>query len=82
MSAKCLSCGCTELIGDVVLIDNYYKVPIDLRTFENPDAILFKGTRRAGVSAKVCTACGLVMLFTDPTGVANLRVQPPAPGEQ
>jgi hypothetical protein len=76
MASKCVNCGCSELIDDVSVIDNYYKSPVALQTLGNPRAMIFKDAKRTNATGKVCTACGFVMLFVTPGGIAILRENP------
>jgi predicted nucleic-acid-binding Zn-ribbon protein len=62
----CPSCGSTDMIQNVRAVDKGdYSVALDmeLTTYGNPDALIFKDTRRSKLSAVVCSNCGLVFFY-------------------
>lgn len=75
MSPKCIACGSTDLIDDVSVIDAYYGSPVLLRTYEAPEAFLFKGTKKTATEVQVCGKCGYVMMFASREGIAELRMR-------
>ena len=73
-TGKCPKCGSSKVVSDAKVQDHgHFDVVHEMAvsTDRNPEALIFKGTRKSKVSAWVCTACGLVEFYADtPASVA------------
>ena len=73
---KCLQCGSEDILTQVRVVDrgkNNYKFDLQLETYGDPDAFIFKDAHRIAVSANVCCHCGFIMLSTSPAQAKELK---------
>jgi len=57
-------------MGDVRVVDRGEgKLDLSVEVYENPDAIVFKGTTRQSLRAWVCGDCGYTELFVEDPGL-------------
>jgi len=72
---KCLQCNSVNIAKKVRAIDETRNWDGDLRleVYDNPDAILFKGTNSLPLTANVCTDCGFVMWFVSKDDASFLK---------
>ncbi len=64
--SKCSVCGSSETIPGVKIVDHGYmdsKHDLAIELQGNPDALIFKDTRKGILQATVCGKCGHVDLF-------------------
>jgi len=57
-----------EIIADATAIDrddSSYTRDMELATFRNPGALIFKGKQVTTVSAWVCSECGFIEFYAD-----------------
>lgn len=75
-TGTCPKCGCTEIIADATAVDrgdsNSFR-EMEVATFRNPDALIFKGMQSTTVSAWVCSDCGYIEYYAD--SPANLKLR-------
>lgn len=66
-SGKCPKCGSTDLIKNAKGIDpvGLHFVELGLATYENPDALFFKGKAKTRLTAYVCADCGLTEFYAE-----------------
>lgn len=57
---RCVKCGSNRVIPDAGIGGDR---PLTLFVAANPKAVVFSGTRRAFVAARVCAACGAVEFY-------------------
>jgi len=70
---KCLQCDSTDIVKKVRVVDKgdgSSKSDLNLEVYEDPSALIFKGTHKGKLSANVCVDCGFVM-FTVSTRTAR-----------
>ena len=63
---RCSVCGSPETIPDVKIVDHGYmdsKHDLAIELQGNPNALIFKDTRKGVLRATVCGKCGHVDLF-------------------
>jgi predicted nucleic-acid-binding Zn-ribbon protein len=67
-TGTCPKCGCTEIIADARAVDrgdgNSVR-DMEIFTYRNPEAIIFKEKQMTSVSAWVCSDCGYVEYYAD-----------------
>ena len=66
--SKCVKCGSEKVIPDVKIVDHGYmdsKHDLAIELSGNPDAKIFKDTRKGVLRATVCGQCGDVRLSVD-----------------
>ena len=76
MKDQCSNCGGANIIKGVRAVDRgegNATHTMQLHTYKNPSAFLFRGTISVPVSANVCEDCGFVMLFAKPHEVRALK---------
>lgn len=61
---QCVECGSKKVIPNAVMGDqgHYSDGRARIKVESNPTALLFKGTARAEIVAKLCCACGAMQL--------------------
>jgi predicted nucleic-acid-binding Zn-ribbon protein len=67
-TGKCPKCESTEIIADAKAIDrgdSDLHREMAIATFQNPEALIFKGKQETTVSAWVCATCGYVEFYAD-----------------
>ena len=67
-ASLCSVCGSSETIPDVKIVDHGYmdcKHDLAIELQGNPDAMIFKDTRKGVLQATVCGVCGHVDLSID-----------------
>ena len=68
-SGACPKCKSTSVIADARVRDRgdlpNMAQELEISTYRNPDALVFKETRLSKVSAWVCSACGYIELYAD-----------------
>ena len=72
---KCPKCGGTDIVADAKVIDRgdmNHEQEMTLATFQNPDALIFKGKQHTVVSAWVCAKCGYTEFYADNPGALKL----------
>lgn len=78
---NCSRCDSPKVIPRARIIDRGdYNVHADLtvHVYENPEAIIFKGTNQGALHARICGECGYVETYIDNPGelyAAYLRAQ-------
>jgi predicted nucleic-acid-binding Zn-ribbon protein len=68
-SATCVKCGSTDIVLNARVMDRSHHGENDLRVRvdADPNALLFTGTERCPLEARVCGQCGYTELYaTDP----------------
>jgi len=72
---KCLQCNSDEIVKNVRAIDDNrnYKGDLRLEVYENPNALLFRGTNKLPLTANVCSDCGFVMWFVSKENASFLK---------
>ena len=66
LSAKCVKCGSTDVVPGVRVMGTH-SVDLRVRVDADPHALLFKGTERSPLEARVCGRCGYTEFYaTDP----------------
>jgi predicted nucleic-acid-binding Zn-ribbon protein len=63
-SGKCPKCGSQKIIVDAVVRDHAHQ-ELNVCTYANPDALIFKEARDSTISAWICGECGFTELYTD-----------------
>lgn len=61
----CSKCGSQEVIPDVRIIDRGHansRRDLEVELYENPDALIFKGTHAGTLIASICGRCGYAEL--------------------
>ena len=58
----CLNCDSKEIVTDLLVTQGDVG-QFSLLDFEDPEALVFKGSIKAEVRAKVCADCGFVMFY-------------------
>jgi predicted nucleic-acid-binding Zn-ribbon protein len=62
----CPKCGSREVIPDVRIVDrgdNDWKRDLEVEVYDNPGALIFKGTHAGTLRASVCGRCGYAELY-------------------
>jgi predicted nucleic-acid-binding Zn-ribbon protein len=65
-SGRCPKCMGTDIVANARVIDRrHFNIEDNLEvvTYENPEALIFKGKQGATVKAWVCRTCGLTELY-------------------
>ncbi len=76
MELTCMRCGSKDIVRDVRVVDRgegNSKTDLKLEVYENPDALIFKGTHKARLSADVCADCGFAMLSVSAKAARELK---------
>lgn len=67
-SEMCPKCKSTQVIKRARIADRGHgnaTTDLCVELYENPDAMIFKGTRRVPLRAWVCGSCGYTELYVD-----------------
>lgn len=67
-SNQCPKCGSKDVIADAMAVDRSHmnaETELTVATFQNPDALLFKGQLETSLSAWICLDCGYVEFYAD-----------------
>jgi predicted nucleic-acid-binding Zn-ribbon protein len=67
---KCPKCDSEEIIANATAIDrgeSFAQTELSVATFQNPEALIFKGQFTSPLSAYVCVGCGYVEFYADST---------------
>lgn len=65
---NCAKCNSTKIIPNARVVDKGdHNSPMDLtvHVYENPDAMIFKGTHEGQLSARICGDCGFVEMYVE-----------------
>ena len=65
---NCSKCNSTKVIPRARIVDQgAYNAAMDLcvHVYENPDALVFKGTHTGQLNARICGDCGYVETYVD-----------------
>jgi predicted nucleic-acid-binding Zn-ribbon protein len=66
---KCPKCGSSDVVADAKAIDRTHHTggdtELSVATYQNPDALLFKGKVSTTLSAWLCANCGYVEFYAD-----------------
>ena len=68
-SGKCPKCGGTDIIVDARMVDrdtNSFKRDLLAATYDNPEALFFKGEHLFSLSACICRSCWYTELCAHP----------------
>ena len=68
-SATCVKCGSTDIVLNARVMDRtqYGEYDLRVRVDADPNALLFTGTERCPLEARVCGQCGYTEFYaTDP----------------
>ena len=71
-SATCVKCGSTDIVLSARVMDRtqYGEFDLRVRVDADPDALLFTGTERCPLVARVCGQCGYTEFYaTDPAAL-------------
>jgi predicted nucleic-acid-binding Zn-ribbon protein len=61
-------CGSKDVIADAKAVDRGHmnaETELSVATFQNPEALLFKGQLKTSLSAWICADCGYVEFYAD-----------------
>ena len=62
----CYMCGSDKIIPHVRIVDRAHsnmRRDLEVEVYEKPDALLFKGTHRSTLTARICGSCGYTEMF-------------------
>lgn len=63
---NCSRCGSEEVMPNLQIRDNLgFGIKLEVEIEENPNAMIFKKSRRSSMTATVCSDCGNVELTVD-----------------
>ena len=72
---ECNQCGSNDIVRNVRAIDmnDSFNKNLRLEVYEDPNALLFRGTYEAELKANICANCGFVMWFVSKGDAAEMK---------
>ncbi|MBS1830171.1 MAG: hypothetical protein JST93_33025 [Acidobacteria bacterium] len=84
MDSQCFKCKSEKIIPQVRVMDrgHYSGDAGDLSvvSYEDPDALVFKGAKRSSLYARICGECGYAELYVENPRELYARYEGSAPG--
>jgi hypothetical protein len=66
LQGKCVKCQSEKLIPQARIIDKMgHGIRLGVKVYENPEALLFKGTHFGELLARICGDCGHVEIYVE-----------------